>query len=136
MTAAKDILPESACAGGVSDFTITLKRILELLDLEEEDDYGILKPTEYAFKMAIQWVIEAYEIVGSSFPRASSSTDEMGGIRLSWENTDKDCRIRIFCPSAPDKVAYVYHQKGDDYGSEDLVSAATLVQWIEWFNQA
>ena len=29
---------------------ITIERLLELLELEYEDDYGILKPTEYALK--------------------------------------------------------------------------------------
>jgi hypothetical protein len=37
----------------ISNFTQTLKSLLELLDLEEEDEYGTLKPTDYAFKTTI-----------------------------------------------------------------------------------
>lgn len=136
MTAAKETVSNSPATSGVSDFTITLKRLRELLDLEAEDDYGILRPTEYAFNTALKLVIEAYEIMGSRFPRAAASTDELGGIRLAWQNIDQDCRVRIFCPSSPDKQAYIYHQKSDEYGSEDVVSSSLLVQWLEWFNQA
>ena len=53
MTVAQPIDSETIITTGSSNFTDTLKNILELLDLEEDDDYGILKPTAYALKTAI-----------------------------------------------------------------------------------
>ncbi len=59
-----------------SDIMVTLKRLIDLLEEDESDEYGILQPTQSAFKMAMRLVIEAYEVMGDSFPRASASIDE------------------------------------------------------------
>jgi len=88
------------------EFTITLKRIVELLESEEKDDYGILKPSEYAFKTAMNLVVETYEMMGSSFPKASASTDHEGGIILAWKNRELERQVRLFCPFSPEKQAY------------------------------
>ena len=37
----------------VQGITITLKRLVELLETEDEDAYGILTPSDYAFKTII-----------------------------------------------------------------------------------
>jgi hypothetical protein len=41
----------------------------------------------------------------------------------------------LFCPDNADEKAYIYHQKSEEYGSEDITSAATLAHWLEWFNK-
>ncbi|MEY3866516.1 MAG: hypothetical protein RLZZ338_407, partial [Cyanobacteriota bacterium] len=56
---------------GLLNYRITAQRILELLDLEEEDEYGILRPTAYAIKTAMKLVIDSYDIMGDSFPKGS-----------------------------------------------------------------
>lgn len=137
MTVTKDIatITESGDrASDVSKFTTTIKGILELLELEEEDDYGILKPTEYAFQTAMQLVVEAYEIIGNRFPRGSTCTDERGGISITWQSKQPKRAVIMFCPCSPEKPAYIYRDTQDDYGSEDVISSSTLVQWLEWYN--
>lgn len=136
MTLAKEIVSNSISNSGLINFRITMQRLLELLDLEEEDDYGILRPTEYAFRTAVKLVVEAYDAIGDTFPKGGSGTNELGGIFLHWKNIEKDCNIHLFCPSSPEDKAYIYHQKSDEYSSEDVVSALTLVHWLEWFNEA
>jgi hypothetical protein len=111
-----------------------LKRILELLDLEEEDDYGILKPTEYAFKTAMQLVVEANEIMGDYFPKASASTDHKGSIRITWKNRETKRLVRLFCPCNSEQPVDIYHDSSDEYNVEDVSSVSTLVHWLEWFN--
>ncbi len=71
-----------------SDITVTLKRLIDLLEEDESDEYGILQPSQSAFKLAMLLVIEAYEVMGDSFPRASASTDEQGSIRLTWSKLE------------------------------------------------
>lgn len=61
-----------------SDVTVTLKRLIALLEEDETDDYGILQPSQSAFKLAMRLVIDAYEAMGNTFKRASVSTDEQG----------------------------------------------------------
>ncbi|MEG4575043.1 hypothetical protein QUA56_20475 [Microcoleus sp. N3A4] len=45
MTVAKEQITDSSSNSGLSNFRITIERLIELLDLEEQDEYGILKPT-------------------------------------------------------------------------------------------
>ena len=77
MTVAQSAKPSS------SDITVTLKRLVALLEEDETDEYGILQPSQSAFKLAMRLVVDAYEAIGDRFPRASASTDERGGIRLT-----------------------------------------------------
>jgi uncharacterized protein YuzE len=95
MTVAQSAKPSSR------DITVTLKRLIALLEEDETDEYGILQPTQFAFKLAMRLVVEAYEVMGDSFPRASASTDEQGGIRLTWRKMmkvkyDPEADILIF----------------------------------------
>ncbi|MBW4508026.1 MAG: hypothetical protein KME64_16155 [Scytonematopsis contorta HA4267-MV1] len=119
----------------VQGITITLKRIIELLEAEDEDDYGILKPSDYTFKTALNLISSAYDQMGSSFPKASVSTDDEGGIRLSWTRHNPKRVVRLFCPSSAEKKVDIYHSTAEDYAIEDVFEAATLVNWLEWFNK-
>ncbi len=119
----------------VQEITITLKRLLALLESEDEDDYGMLKPSNYAFKTVLNLVSEVYSLMGSSFPRASVSTDEEGGIRLTWIQLEPEREVRLMCPFSPDKQAYIYHETNDEYAVESDVSASTLVRWLQWLNR-
>jgi hypothetical protein len=114
--------------------TITLKRILELLEGENEDDYGIIKPTDYAFKTVLNLVSEAYNLMGSCFPRASASTDDEGGISLDWTSLETEGEVSLFCPFSPDKKAYIYHETSDEYAVDYDVCAANLAHWLQWLN--
>jgi hypothetical protein len=77
---------DSSSNSGLSNFRVTVERLLELLDLAESDEYGILKPTVYAFKTAIKFTLEAYNIIGNNFPKAFAGTDGLGSVRLVWQN--------------------------------------------------
>lgn len=118
----------------LEEFAITLKRLVELLDLEEEDDYGILRPTSYAFTTAMRLVIEAYELMGDSFPRGSACTDEEGGIRLTWAHFNPELDLILVCPCSPDRQAYIFYQPSEENTVEYEVSASRLVDWLHWFN--
>ena len=130
MTIAQSAKPSSR------DITVTLKRLIALLEEDETDEYGTLQPTQFAFKLAMQLVFEAYEVMGDRFPRTSASTDEQGGIRLTWSKLEPECEVRLVCPDRGDQQAYIYHELGDAYAVEQNVTASVLVHWLEWFNQA
>ncbi|MBR8836827.1 MAG: hypothetical protein DSM106950_23135 [Stigonema ocellatum SAG 48.90 = DSM 106950] len=48
------------------DITVTLKRLVALLEEDETDEYGILQPSQSAFKLAMRLVVDAYEAMGAS----------------------------------------------------------------------
>ncbi len=118
------------------DITVTLKRLVALLEEDETDEYGILQPSQSAFKLAMRLVVGAYEAMGDRFPKASASTDEEGGIRLTWNKLSPECQVRLVCPASSEQQAYLYHELGDNYAVERDVTASVLVQWLEWLNQA
>jgi hypothetical protein len=134
MTVAKEQITDSSSNSGLLNFRITVERPIQLLDLEEEDEYGILRPTEYAFRTAMKFVVEAYDSMGNSFPKCSTGTDDQGSIRLAWQNINGDRRVRLFCPHSSDEKAYIYHMSGE-YGSKDITSAVILVDRLKWFNE-
>jgi hypothetical protein len=130
MTIAQSARPSS------SPITVTLKRLVALLEEDETDEYGVLQPSQTAFKLAMRLVLEAYDAMGDSFPKASASTDEQGSIRLTWSKLESDCEVRLFCPAHSDQQAYLYHELGNDYAVEREVTVSILLQWLEWLNQA
>jgi hypothetical protein len=129
MTVAQSAKPSS------SDLAVTLKRLIALLEEDEIDDYGILQPSQSAFKLAMRFTIEAYESLGESFPRASVSTDENGGIRLTWSKLEPECAVRLIYPADNSQEVYLYHELGNTYAVEKNVTPSTLVQWLRWLNQ-
>ena len=59
MTVAKEQITDSGSNSGLLNFRITVERPIQLLDLEEEDEYGIWRPTDYAFRTAMKFGVEA-----------------------------------------------------------------------------
>jgi hypothetical protein len=130
MTIAQTIRPSS------SPITMTLKRLVALLEEDEADEYGVLQPSQAAFKLAMRFVLEAYDAMGDRFPKASASTDEQGSIRLTWSKLESDCEVRLICPAHNDQQAYLYHELGNNYAVEREVTVSILLLWLEWLNQA
>ena len=139
MTLAKEQITDSGSNYSRSGLSITLKRLGELYEGEDdEDEYGILKPSDFAFKTALNLVVEAHSVMGNSFPKASACTDHQGGVSLTWTSVTPACKVRLFCPFIDDdeQLVRIYYRKNDEHGSEKVISATTLVDRLQWFNQA
>jgi len=130
MTIAQSSRPSS------SPITVTLKRLVALLEEDDADEYGVLQPSQAAFKLAMRFVVEAYDAMGDRFPKASASTDEQGSMRLTWSKLEPECEVRLSCPARADQQAYLYLELGNDYAVEREVTVTILLQWLEWLNQA
>jgi len=52
-------LADSSSNSGLFNFRITVERPTQLLDLQQENEEGILRPTEYAFRTGMKMVVEA-----------------------------------------------------------------------------
>jgi hypothetical protein len=130
MTIAQSAVPSS------SPIAVTLKRLVALLEEDETDEYGVLQPSQAAFKLAMRLIVETYDVMGDRFPKASASTDEQGSIRLTWSKLESECEVRLVCPPHADQQAYLYHELGDDYAVEREVTVTILLQWLDWLNQA
>ncbi len=117
------------------DLELTLRRINELKEDEEEDEYGeIIKPTEYSTKTAIELVTKAVKSISIRFFKAWASTEDSGGIVLTWSKPELDKKVRLVIPATSDRKIYLYHEMAGEYGVEYNVSAKTLSKWLNWCN--
>ncbi|NJK53852.1 MAG: hypothetical protein HC936_15545 [Leptolyngbyaceae cyanobacterium SU_3_3] len=116
--------------------TLTLKCLVELLEADDEDEYGILKPTDYAFKTVMNLILEANSLLLTDFPKASASTDHQGGIRLAWTGSSSDDELCLFCPAVATAPVDIYYLLNGEEGIEDVISPVTLVKWLNRFHPA
>ncbi|MEH2407115.1 hypothetical protein [Nostoc sp.] len=114
---------------------ITQERLIELWQEDEEDEYGIVRPTVYAFDKAWSIIIEASQFLKDSFRKASVSTDDEGGIRLTWTKLEPEAEVRLICPCDHSKEVYLYHEKDSEYNIVKNVTGFNLASWLDWLNQ-
>jgi hypothetical protein len=116
------------------EIEITIDRIKTLED-EEEDEYGeVINPTEYAIQTAIDLVSEAAKLIPERFFKAWVSTEDSGGIRLTWSKPELNKKVKLVIPPTPDRKIYLYHDMCDEYGVKYNVSSKTLSRWLSWCN--
>src|SRR5207237_10064620 len=108
----------------VSDF-------MELLRREEEDDYGILKPTIYAFNFTLDLLFSTATAMGPrvACPYGSISTDYEGGVRIEWRNGERS--VRLIVPARPEGMRYIYFEDSQTYRAVPIVTAAELRRRLE-----
>ena len=118
-----------------SELAITLDRINELQEDDEEDEYGeVIIASEYATQTAIELVSQASKTISDRFFKAWVSADDYGGIVLTWSKPELDKQVRLVVPQTPDRKRYLYHEMAEEYGIEYNVSAKTLSEWLSWCN--
>ena len=119
----------------IPELEITLERINELEEDEEADEYGeVISPNKDATRTAIELVSQAAKSISDRFFKAWVSTDDSGGVVLTWSKPELDKSVRLVIPSIPDRKIYLHHAMGDEYGVEDNISATILSDWLSWCN--
>ena len=105
----------------------------QLVDLwnepEEEDDYGRLKPTQDAFDMSVQLLVDAAIEAHPQhqIPSGCVSTDSEGGVRIEWIRPTAS--VHLVVPAKENHMPYVYHEVGNDYATEDA-TPERLAYWL------
>ena len=112
------------------EIPVSLSRLVDLLDDNGEDDYGVIGPTQFAFKTAFRMIEKAEKIAGGEFS-SSPSVDAEGGIRVTWRNGDR--QIKLICPSAPDLPMYVYQSSPEGSALRNQnVTVTALAERLSW----
>jgi hypothetical protein len=60
-----------------------------------------------------------------------ASTDSEGGVRIEW--ICPTASVHLIVPAKGDSVAYIYHEVGDDYATEDA-TPGRLAYWLRHIN--
>jgi hypothetical protein len=119
---------------GILHLSPIVKQLVELWRGPQDDDYGQLRPTPYAFDKAVDLLIDAAIVARMSahsgprqIPYGCVSTDAAGGVRIDWMRTTRSVRLSI--PPTKEGVAYVYHEDGDAYATDDA-TPERLWHWL------
>jgi hypothetical protein len=105
-------------------------QLSELRGEEESDEFGVLRPTDFAFQAAGGLLLEAAVAAardGREIPHGCVSTDSEGGIRIEWVRPRSS--VHLVIPASPDREAYLYHEVENNYASEP-VTVTTLAHWL------
>lgn len=115
---------------GILYLSPVVGQLIELWRGPENDDYGRLRPTREAFDKTIELLVDT-AIVGHfdqrAIPHGCVSTDSDGGVRIEWIR-DK-AKIHLVVPTTKNDRAYVYHEVGSDFATED-VTPERLSDWL------
>ncbi len=118
---------------GVLHLSPIVSQLVELWnEPEEEDEYGRLRPTRGAFDRSVGLLVDAAieaHCEQRRIPSGCVSTDSEGGVRIEWVRPEAS--VHLVVPASKDNEAYVYHEVGDDYATED-VTPKRLAYWLRW----
>jgi hypothetical protein len=109
---------------------VTVARVVSLLDEEDTDDYGVLRPTRFALTTTLSLIIEAALLLGEEFPQASPSTDHEGGIRFDWSHSER--QLGLVISASPTGRSYIYHEEQEEYGLDEVITPSSLASWLRW----
>ena len=108
------------------DYVITLKRIEELRDEEDEED----RPSEYAYKRALDLLRQTAKELRLDFRRAHVCIGPDGGLRITWSSGARE--VRLICGAGPTSKTYIYHESPGAHDVEYSVNAPALTRYLRW----
>ena len=111
-----------------SPIDMLLSDVRDLLKENDEDEYGILKPTYDALSPVLSLITELLFVPDIQWPFGCVSTDSEGGIRIEWVSTKGE--IRLVIPSSKNKNTYIYYEFEGNYGVDEQINPAKLIWWL------
>lgn len=106
------------------------ERLVALLEEDEEDEEGRLRPTDFAFGRAWHLIIEMSRHLSAPLPTGQPAVDGEGGIGIRWSRGSRQVRLQI--PARSGGPEYIYHQHGQQHAVEAEVSPVNLAGWLCW----
>lgn len=88
-------------------------------------------------RQVVDWILESAvlskRLLAQTWSVPRVSTDDQGGIRLSWRNAERE--LRAVVPAGASSERYIYWQIGDKFGGIPNFSSATLYERLRWVNE-
>ncbi len=118
----------------VTELNDTIKQIIAIMNGDEEDEDGRLRPTQHALDQVSELLIDAcnaFLLVGraaAKFPRACVSPDLDGGLRIEWYMAKGV--VRLVIPPNPSASTYLFHRIGADVNTDFSVSGSSIAAWL------
>lgn len=94
-------------------------QLTELRQAPEEDEYGTLRATRFAYEAACELLTDTAIVLaikdGRQIPYGCASTDAEGGVRIEWIRDNRS--VHLVIPADGEKPAYIYYEAGEKFGT-------------------
>ena len=114
---------------GATDIGAIFKQIIALINGEESDDEGRLRPTQYALDRMALLLLSACKVFPIKFPAARVAPDLDGGLRIEWRS-EKGV-VRLVVPPADTQREYIYVRINGESLTEFSLSGEVLSFWLQ-----
>lgn len=111
-------------------FWALVQQLVDVMRDEDNFDEECLLPTERAIHAALVFLGDAAVELRTPLPEGALYPDGDGGLRIEWEQDERQIRLVIHRDSSSQD--YIYHQERADYALEANVTAHQLAGWIRW----
>jgi hypothetical protein len=124
-------IPQLFCR--VTELNDTIKQIIAIMNGDEEDEDGKLRPTQHALVQVSRLLMDACNAFlltkgAAHFPRASVSPDLDGGLRIEWYMAKGV--VRLVVPPKQSALPYLFHRIDSDANTDFAVSGSSIAAWL------
>lgn len=121
-----------------SAYQITKQRLLEIDNTnsnEDEDEWGAIRPTRYAWKLSLEFLRQIFEQIIFDFPLGFANLESDGGVELIWKNHLTKNEVRVSIPSCEGTDISLYIRNFDKgksklFASSSVDRVATALQFL------
>jgi len=106
------------------------ERLAALLEEDEEDEEGRLRPTDFAYGRAWHLILGAARHLPDGLPLGQPAVDGEGGLSIRWSHGSRQVRLQI--PARGGGPEYIYHKDEQQHAVEAEVSPVKLAGWLRW----
>lgn len=116
------------------DLADLFSKINQLAFAPDEDLYGLVRPSQHAFKWCFSLLAGVVQRTGTIHTPSDVSADRNADIRISWRVGARFAEL--VCPSDEIEDPYIYHSSEKEFDVAEKVTAEQLSHWIRWATAA
>ena len=124
------IMPQTFAA--LAGFSGIEREIRQLLQSEEADEFGPVRPTDDSVKFARKTLFQLVQAGFEIPPLRDAGTDHDGDLRLEWEHGPRF--LELVVPRENHTAAYFYYSQGDHYGLQRDLTSGAVCERFNWLS--
>lgn len=122
----------SQTSAALAGFSGVEREIRQLLNLEEVDEFGPVRPTAISVELANKTIFQLVQAGLEVPPLRDAGTDHDGALRLAWENGPRF--LELVVPRENHAAAYLYYSQGDQYNLQRDLTFNAVCERFNWLS--
>ncbi len=127
---AVEIMPQTSAA--LAGFSAVEQEMRLLLNLEEADEFGPVRPADYSIGVARKTLFQLVRAGLKVPPVREAGTDHDGALRLAWESGPRF--LELVVPRERHVAPYLYYSQGDQYNLQRDLSFGPVCERFSWLS--